>query len=192
MRDDCKMKRKTPIRFAAVAAGIALAGPVAAQGLGDGIAALARRDYDKAETIFRGLAEDGNAEAAFRLGWMYASGHGRETDQAAARRWYARAAEEGHSKARARLTALRGRDESGKSGEGGKRNRLEALTAAAEAGAPRAMIRLGRAYAMGRNAAVDPQAARRWFERALAAAPKGRLAQYARNALAKLDAGEED
>jgi len=47
----------------------------------------------------RALAEQGNAEAQFALGRMYAEGLGVAQDEADALAWYGRAAEQGHADA---------------------------------------------------------------------------------------------
>ncbi len=172
-------------------AGLALvflivASSAAAQTLGDGIAAYALQDFDKAERIFRRHAEAGEAEAAFRLGWLYESGRGTAADgdrlkEAAG--WYARAADRGHAEAAARLAAL--------AAEGvlpEDEDPFARLLAAAKGGSARAMLRLGRAYAAGEGAPLDPARAADWFAKALRASTDPALRAYAKAALAALGA----
>jgi TPR repeat protein len=64
--------------------------------LEDGVAAYQRGDYRKA-------AEQGHAEAQFKLGAMYFSGDGVPRDDAGAVKWYRMAAEQGHAEAQADL-----------------------------------------------------------------------------------------
>lgn len=64
-----------------------------------GVAAYKRGDYRKA-------AEQGHAEAQFRLGAMYFSGDGVPQDDAGALKWYRMAAEQGHAEAQADLTYM--------------------------------------------------------------------------------------
>ncbi len=62
----------------------------------DGVATYQRGDYRKA-------AEQGHAEAQFKLGAMYFSGDGVLQDDAGAVKWYRMAAEQGHAAAQADL-----------------------------------------------------------------------------------------
>jgi len=181
MTDDLEMKNKAAISLVGLALSLFLATPAPGQPLGDGIAAFAVRDYARARSIFRDLAEDGNAEAAFRLGWMFESGHGVAADAEAAIRWYRRAVEAGHAAARERLSRLTAPKDAEEP------EALAEMRSAAEEGSVHAMIRLGKLYALGESVPLDPAAARRWFERAVAVAPEGYLADYAQNALAILE-----
>ncbi len=65
----------------------------------DGVAAYQRGDYRKA-------AEQGHAEAQFKLGAMYFSGDGVPQDDAGAVKWYRMAAEQGHAEAQADLAYM--------------------------------------------------------------------------------------
>ncbi|RMD89396.1 MAG: hypothetical protein D6807_03855, partial [Alphaproteobacteria bacterium] len=126
----------------------------------------------------------GDAEAAFRLGWLYENGRAGgspDVQRATAAGWYARAAEAGHARAAERLAALAAE---GVTPPGG--DRITRLLAAAEAGSVRAMLRLARAYAAGDGVPIDLDAAARWFERAEKAAKDPALSAYARAALAAL------
>jgi TPR repeat protein len=55
--------------------------------------------YDDAVGIWKWLAETGNADASFNLGFMYEFGYGVPVDEAAALTWYLNAAEAGHEQA---------------------------------------------------------------------------------------------
>jgi TPR repeat protein len=65
----------------------------------DGVAAYQRGDYRKA-------AEQGHAEAQFKLGAMYFSGDCVPQDDAGAVKWYRMAAEQGHTEAQADLAYM--------------------------------------------------------------------------------------
>ena len=65
----------------------------------NGIAAYNRGDYREA-------AEQGHAEAQFRLGAMYFSGDGVPRDDAGALKWYRLAAEQGHAEAKDNLAYM--------------------------------------------------------------------------------------
>jgi TPR repeat protein len=73
-------------------AGAAIAGP-----LGDAEAANDRGDYATALRLFRSLAEQGDADAQYRLGHMYFVGQGIPQDYAETLKWYRRAADQGLS-----------------------------------------------------------------------------------------------
>jgi len=58
-----------------------------------------RKDQQKAAVLYCDAARDGDTEAQFSLGWMYANGRGVPRDDAAAAALFARAAAAGHSAA---------------------------------------------------------------------------------------------
>ncbi len=66
---------------------------VAAADFRAGAEAYKRGDYATAYQEWLPLAEQGNADAQFSLGGMYAGGEGVPEDDAAAVKWYRRAAE---------------------------------------------------------------------------------------------------
>ena len=75
----------------------------AAQTFDEAIGAFMRRDYATAIRGFRVHAEQGDAEAQFSLGVMYATGEGIFKDDAEAVRWYRLAAKQGHASAQFNL-----------------------------------------------------------------------------------------
>jgi hypothetical protein len=64
------------------------------------------KDARKAAELYCAAARDGDAEATFGLGWMYANGRGVEHDDAVAVALFARAAEAGHTQARKLLGVI--------------------------------------------------------------------------------------
>lgn len=72
---------------------------VLAQSFIDGDDAYNAGDYERALTILRPLAEQGNAEAQFNLGIMYDKGRGVNQDDAEAVKWFRLAAEQGLAEA---------------------------------------------------------------------------------------------
>ena len=76
---------------------------IARAGFEEGEAAYHAGDYKKALAEFRPLADQGNADAQFNLGEMYAYGHGVPQDYKEAVSWYRRAAERGHIRAQKNL-----------------------------------------------------------------------------------------
>jgi soluble lytic murein transglycosylase-like protein len=70
---------------------------------GEGVA----RNPERAARLYCEAARDGDADAAFRLGWMFAMGRGIERDDARAVALFRRAAEDGHAQAGGMLELLR-------------------------------------------------------------------------------------
>ncbi len=64
------------------------------------------KDYETALNEWRPLAEQGNADAQFRLGVMYQRGHGVPQDYQQALHWYEKAAAQGHVGAQFNLGLL--------------------------------------------------------------------------------------
>ena len=64
------------------------------------------RDPDAAVKLYCHAARSGDADAAYRLGWMYANGRGVPRDDALAAAWFTRAAEAGDAHARRMLARL--------------------------------------------------------------------------------------
>jgi len=60
----------------------------------DGMLAYAKKDYKTAIKEFQPLAEQGNKDAQFRLGYIYSQGQGVLKDYKEAVKWYRKAAEQ--------------------------------------------------------------------------------------------------
>ena len=82
---------------------LSFAAPVAASSGEGARAAYDRGDYVTALQLFRPLADQGDAYAQTRLGFMYSHGQGLPPDFAAAMQWFRRAADQGYAEAQARL-----------------------------------------------------------------------------------------
>lgn len=80
-----------------------LALPATAQDFHKGLAAAKVGDYIIALKEWRPLAERGNAEAQYYLGFIYSRGLGVPQDDAEAVRWYRKAAQQGHASAQTNL-----------------------------------------------------------------------------------------
>jgi TPR repeat protein len=72
----------------------------------EGVVAYQRGDYRTAVSIFRSLADRGDAAVQFILGVQYAAGRGVAQDYAEAARWYRRAADQGDAAAQGDLGTL--------------------------------------------------------------------------------------
>ena len=64
-----------------------------------GMQALLAGDYAEAYCRWKPLAERGDADAQYHLGWLYANGNGLRVDTAKAFAWWQRAATQGHADA---------------------------------------------------------------------------------------------
>lgn len=150
-----------------------VAAPVSAQSVKAGIEAWQRSDYADAVTIWRPLAESGDADAAFNLGQAYRLGRGVPLDLGAAQTWFERAAAKGHLDAETTLGLLLFQN-------GNRIAGLRWLKAASEKGEPRAMLVYGTALFNGDGAPQDPVLGYAYVSRAAAQglpAAKDTLAQ---------------
>lgn len=104
-----------------VVLGLAVAS-VRADPVEEGLEANRRGDFAEAYCLWRPLAEAGDAQAQYLIGWLYANGQGLRVSRRTAARWWRLAAEQGHAEARYALgrTYLRG-------AKGVSKNRAEAL-----------------------------------------------------------------
>lgn len=138
----------------------ALADPAA------GIAAFERKDYATAYRELRPLAEAGEVEAQWRVGFMLHSGYGVAEDIPEAALWYRRAAEQGHPRAPYLLGLMYFY------GRLGGRDKAEAarwFRMAAERGWVAAQNELGNMYEFGWGVPRDDAEANRWYGLAVAA-----------------------
>ncbi len=136
-------------------------------GLDEAAEALAHGDWQIAFRELRPLAEAGNAEAQYKLGWMYHRGDGSPVDYSTARYWFEKAAAQGQPDAEMELGDLYAQ------GQGVVKNLATAADwygKAAQHGNAAAMNNLGRMALSGTGRPADPAEALRWFT---AAANKG-------------------
>mgnify|MGYP000843567632 CR=1 FL=1 len=127
------------------------------------IAAHKSGDYDKAFTLAKPLALQGDAQAQYALGVMYSSGQGVRQNDAEATKWYRKSAEQGFSKAQYNLGNMYHQ------GKGVSQNDNEAVKwyrKAAEQGFALAQFNLGNMYARGAGVDQDKDEAVKWYKRA--------------------------
>ena len=120
------------------------------------------KNYQEALEIWLLKAYDGNAEAQYRLGEMFASGRGTVVDKTEAVYWYTRATEQGHAAAQYQL------GNAYFNGVGVKPDKAKALEwwhIGAENGNSEAQYHLGRAYFYGIDVQQDSDIALAWFDR---------------------------
>lgn len=70
-----------------------------ANDLDDAVDAMRSGDFAEAYCIMRPLAEDGDADAQYNIGWMYMNGYGLRVNDSLALEWWEKASEQGHSDA---------------------------------------------------------------------------------------------
>lgn len=70
-----------------------------ASDLDDAVAAMRSGDFAEAYCIMRPLAEGGDADAQYNIGWMYMNGYGLRVNDGLALEWWEKAADQGHSDA---------------------------------------------------------------------------------------------
>ena len=125
-----------------------VAGPLHAQSVKAGIDAWQKSNYQGAVSIWRPLAEGGDADAQFNLGQAYRLGRGVPLDLAAAKIWFERAARSGHLDAQTTLGLLTFQN-------GDRAAGLKWLRQAADQGEPRAMLVYGTALYNGDGVTQD-------------------------------------
>jgi TPR repeat protein len=81
--------------FAAIALVLSCAAPVAGGPLEDATAVVKRRDYATALQFIRPLAEQGDASAQYKLGFLYDNGLGVPLDHVRAYMWFTLSAAQG-------------------------------------------------------------------------------------------------
>jgi len=70
-----------------------------AESLDDAVDAMRSGDFAEAYCIMRPLAEAGDADAQYNIGWMYLNGYGLRINDSLALEWWQKASEQGHSDA---------------------------------------------------------------------------------------------
>lgn len=144
-----------------------------------GFAAFAMGDYETALAECQPLAEEGNVEAMFCIGRLYANGFGVDLSDELALKWYGLAAAEGHAEAQYSLGVMHA------NGWGVPMNDVPAAgfyRLAAEQGFVPAQIALGFSYKHGAGVEKDLVKAYAWFD---IAAQRGDLtAESERNDIA--------
>ncbi|MBT8119999.1 MAG: SEL1-like repeat protein [Gammaproteobacteria bacterium] len=72
---------------------------VFASDLDNAVTAMRAGDFAEAYCIMRPLAENGDADAQYNIGWMYMNGYGLRVNDSLALEWWQKAAAQGHSDA---------------------------------------------------------------------------------------------
>ena len=126
-----------------------------------GLDAFAAGDYETSLAECEPLAEEGNVEAMFCVGRLYANGFGVAMDDALALKWYGLAADGGHAEAQYNLGVMHA------NGWGVAMDDSKAAgyyKQAAESGFAPAQLALGQCFDSGLGVEKDLQTAYLWFE----------------------------
>lgn len=108
------------------------------------------------------------AELMYRCGWMHESGLGTVKDSEAAKAWYEKAANLGHSNAMVNLGVRYTEENFLDSANPLHEKAVEWFRKAAETGNPEAMLRLGFMYDAGRGVTRNHEEAKVWYQKASA------------------------
>ena len=72
----------------------------AAKDMDDAVAAMRSGDFAEAYCIMRPLADSGDADSQYNIGWMYLNGYGLRVNDGLALQWWLKASDQGHTDAR--------------------------------------------------------------------------------------------
>ena len=72
---------------------------VYAKDIDDAVDAMRSGDFAEAYCIMRPLAESGDADSQYNIGWMYINGYGLRINDSVALQWWEKASEQGHTDA---------------------------------------------------------------------------------------------
>ena len=139
-----------------------------------------RGDFATSLREWRPLAEQGNADAQFNLGLLYANGQGVPQDYVQARQWYEKAAIQGDASAQLNLGVIYG---NGKGVPEDYQLALYWFRLSANQGNAMAQTKLGLMYERGNGVPQDVVLAQKWY--ILGAANGDKLGAEHRDALAK-------
>ncbi|MBB3763549.1 SPOR domain-containing protein [Sphingomicrobium lutaoense] len=154
------MKQKFFLAIAAAMVATASA-PSHAQSVEEGIGAWQAGNHVKAVSIWRPLADRGDADAAFNMGQAYRLGRGVPTNFSRARHYFEIAGNKGHVDAQTNLGLILFNN-------GDRTGALRWLRLASEQGDPRAMLVYGTALFNGDGVPIDQVSAYAYVSRAAA------------------------
>ena len=144
--------------------------PPAEANFNAGVAAYKQGDYATVVRELRPLAKQGDANAQYKLGFMYDKGLGVPLDYARAGEWYLKAPEQGDADAQYNLGVMYDH------GRGVPQDDAEAVgwyRKAAEQGYAKAQFNLGNMYITGLGVPLDYAQAHMWYNLAASRHPPG-------------------
>lgn len=144
-----------------------LATPLLVHALGDpqALAAYQAKNFREAMRLYKPLAEQGDAEAAYYVGRMYEKGEGVRKDEREVVRWYLKSADGGYAPAQYRVAVGYAYGLAGLPKD--QDEAMKWLRRSAEGGHKKAQKILSRAYAEGRfGLPVDQKQADYWSQKA--------------------------
>lgn len=129
--------------------------------LDKGLAAFNEGDYETAMAECQPLADEGNVEAMFCVGRMYANGFGVDMNDDLALKWYGMAADAGHAEAQYSLGVMHANGWGVAMDDGPA---AEYYKMAADQGFPPALTAMGFSYKHGAGVELDYVKAVMWFD----------------------------
>jgi hypothetical protein len=177
---------RTILRLLANVAALGATAAAFAGPLEDGVAAYHAGDYEKANALWRPLADAGMPAAQQHIGVMFAEGKGVPQNDVEAARWFARAAEQGDALAQYDLGA------SFAEGLGVKKDpdlAAKWFRRAAMQGMAIAQLNLGLLYASGTGVPKDLVEAMVWIDLSVYGLPAGGVRSDAARALGDIAGG---
>lgn len=142
---------------------LVIAAPVAANSFDDAARALQSGNYNKAFEILEPMAREGNVNAQYNLGRMYAKGKGVSRDFAKAVHWFRKAADQGYVSAQYNLGVMYD------NGQGVDKSYTDAIQwyhKAADQGHPKAQFSLGFMNANGQGVTQNFEKTIKWYGKA--------------------------
>jgi len=121
-------------------------------------------EYEQARDLWMPLAEAGDDQAQFGVGYLYDKGLGVPSDPAEAIRWYRMAAEQGHASSQLNLGALYQEGREDLPADPGRA--ADWFRLAAEQGNPNAQYNLGKLYYRGQGIPRNYDLAAEWLQKA--------------------------
>jgi len=85
--------------YTIILAAIFFSAAAIAKDLEDAVVAMRAGDFAEAYCIMRPLAEAGDADAQYNIGWMYLNGYGLRTNDTLALQWWEKASDQGNTDA---------------------------------------------------------------------------------------------
>ena len=149
------------IRLTLAAALLGTLNAPAHAGLREAIAAYNSNDFESAAAQLAPLAEAGDAEAQFYLGYLYETGQGVERDESLSANFYRQAGTLGHQRAQFNLGLAY---ERGRGVEQDPAQSLEWFLKAANQGFPRAQYKAAELYLAGSGTRREPMQSYKWFK----------------------------
>lgn len=169
------MKLKYALSTALLAISLSITAPAMADDWDTAMSHYDNQNYNQAFSIFKRLAEQGNASAQYNLGVMYEKGLGVKQDDAQAVWWYQKSAEQGYADAQFNLGNMY------YNGQGIRQSHANAMTwwkKAYAQGHAKATYNIGILYDNGDGVHQNKSTAKKWYGKACDLGHQGGCNEY--------------